>query len=59
MDSQIENNRKKIHGLQEQNNGSITQIEACRARAEADNDRILKLEQQVQDLTETVKAHSL
>ena len=44
--------------MEEQNNGSITQIAACRARAEADNDRILKLEQQVQDLTETVKAHS-
>ena len=58
VDSRIENNRKKIHGLQEQNNGSITQIAACRARAEADKDKILKLEQQVQDLTETVKVHS-
>ena len=55
VDSRIEHNRKKLHGLQEQTNGSITQIAACRARAEINDDRISQLEQKVQDLTETVK----
>ena len=58
VDSWIETNRKKLHGLQQQTIGSITEIAACQARAEVNDDQILQLEQKVQDLTETVKVQA-
>ena len=58
VDSRIKTNRKKLHGLQQQANGSVTEIAACQARAEVNDDRISQLEQKVQDLTETVKVHA-
>ena len=56
--SKIETNRKKLQGLQQQVNRSVTEIAACRARAEVNDDRISQLEQKVQDLTETIKVQA-
>ena len=56
--SNIESNRKKIHGLKQQADGSITEIAACRARAEVHEDRISQLEQKLQELVETLQAQA-
>ena len=58
MTSNIESNRKKIHGLKQQADGSIMEIAACRARAEVHQDRISQLEQKLQELVETVRAQA-
>ena len=45
--SKIEANRKKLHGLQQQTDGSVTEISGCKARIEVHEDRIFKLEEKL------------
>ena len=52
VDSRIETNRKKHQGLQQQGDGRVTEIAACRPRAEFHDDQISQLEQKVQELAQ-------
>ena len=51
--SNIESNRRGIHALKQQAEGSITQIAASRARGEVHEDGVSQLERRYQDLVET------
>ena len=53
--SKIESNRKKLHGLQEQATSSIIEISGCKARIEVDEDRIIKLEERLQELQDALR----
>ena len=52
--SKIEANQKKLHGLQQQTDGSITDIAGCRARIQVHEDRISQLEEKLQELLDTL-----
>ena len=53
--SKIESNRKKLHGLQEQANSSVTEISRCKAGIEVHEDRITKLEERLQELQDAIR----
>ena len=53
VNSNIESNRRSIHTLKQQAEGSITQIAACRAKGEVHGDRLSQLERRYKELVET------
>ena len=58
MNSNIESNRRSIHALRQQAEGSITEIAACQARGEVHEDHISQLEREFQELVETAQTQA-
>ena len=50
VDSNMESNHKKLQGLQEQANSSVTEISGCKAGIEVHGDRITQLEEKLQEV---------
>ena len=57
--SKIETNRKKLHGLQQQTDGSIIEIARCQATVKVHEDRNSQLEQKLQELAQAQLAENL
>ena len=55
--SKIESNCKKLHGLQQQTDGSITEISGCKAGIEVHEDQITKLEAKLKELLDAIRMH--
>ena len=51
--SNIESNRRDVHALKQQAEGSITQIAPCRAQGEIHEDCLSQLERKYEELVET------